>query len=340
VDAAVADIVSTINQNADYVNSLVTSGTLSPIPPDFLYRQAIINGNFDIWQRGTSFSNPTDNSYTADRWQVRYDGSGVGLTVSRQALSPGELEGKSKYFCRYAVTAPGTGNTQHQFAQRIEGVNLFNGQKVTISFFAKADAPRAIKCAIDQVFGDGGSPTEYNAGGLSPEIVLSTAWQRYSYTVTLPSISGKVIGPNDHLRLLFALPADTTFVIDIAQVQLCAGDVALPFQPRTVGEELVLCRRYCRVYGVGVPGVAVSSTGAVLFVSDLHMRVAPSVRQLKTSFDIFDGGGIISTSSGTLSYGIMDAGGYTVNAGGFTGLTQYRPIVLNTPDVFILDAEL
>jgi hypothetical protein len=48
----------------------------------------IINGGFDIWQRGTSFSSVVNASYTADRWRISYNGTGI-RTVSGQVFSPG-----------------------------------------------------------------------------------------------------------------------------------------------------------------------------------------------------------------------------------------------------------
>ena len=49
-------------------------------------RNAIINGNFDIWQRGTSFASPSDAAYTADRWEVGFDNTGATRTLSQDKV--------------------------------------------------------------------------------------------------------------------------------------------------------------------------------------------------------------------------------------------------------------
>ena len=102
------------------------------------------------------------------------------------------------------------------------------------------------KVLLSQNFGTGGSPSPSVATVMSTSIALTTSWQDFAYTVTLPSILGKTLGTNDDdsLVLVIEFPLNETYNIDIAQVQLEKGSVATTFERRSVGEELSLCQRY------------------------------------------------------------------------------------------------
>jgi len=249
--------------------------------PFNVYRQALINGNFDVWQRGTSFN--LGFGYGPDRWYYSVVATSVTGTISRQAFSPGQTDvpNNPKYFMRVNPTAL-SGCTFFAVGQRIEGVEKFAGMKATLSFWAKADAARTIGINLDQVFGGGGSSAAFNFIGNAS---LTTDWKRFTMTVTLPSISGKVVGTSDYLNLVMNLPTSTTFVIDIAQVQINAGDVAQPYMPRAFAEELMLCQRYYERWDhaegrINFVGIVESSTAVR---APLHFkvkkRVAPTMSQ-------------------------------------------------------------
>lgn len=269
---------STQKSLADHMADLTAHGA----DKQFLTRQAIINGNFDIWQRGTSFNNP-NGVYTADRWLAVYDGTGSTVTVSQQAFTPGQISvpNNPRYFYRWAQTVAGTGGTYKNITQKIEDVNNFSGQQATLSFWAKADAPRIISEIMNQNFGLGGSSTVYFG---SQAINLTTSWQKFTVTFNVPSISGKTIGTGNCLELNFGLPLNTVMTIDIAQVQLNAGSVALPFCPKRFDDELKACRRYYRrnsvdsAYGAFGIGMAISATTANIFIPfDVKMRASPTL---------------------------------------------------------------
>jgi hypothetical protein len=220
------------------------------VAPFVAGKNKIINGDFNIWQRGTSFSNPS-GAYTADRWLPLWDGSGGTRTVTQQAFTPGTapVSGyEGQYFLRFAQSVAGTGGTYNVVNHRIEDVRTFAGQTVTFSFWAKASSSISMSQApqLNQNFGSGGSSTVYQGfpGATAP--ALTTSWQRFTFTTTLPSVSGKTIGTSSFLEVGFNLLLNTTFTIDVWGAQLEAGSVATPFTTAsgTLQGELALCQRY------------------------------------------------------------------------------------------------
>jgi hypothetical protein len=224
------------------------------------FRNAIINGNFDIWQRGTSF---TASDYGADRWLNARIGS--SSTMSRQAFTLGQTDvpNEPTYFCRMAVTSSAAVGNYVFLQQSIEDVRTFSGQTVTVSFYAKADAAKPIATQLFQYFGTGGSPSEEVSSIGITKTTLSSTWQKVTVTAVVPSISGETLGSNnDHALLLrIWLDAGSNFdsltdtlgqqsgTFDIAQVQIEAGSVDTPFERRPIGAELALCQRYYRTLG-------------------------------------------------------------------------------------------
>jgi hypothetical protein len=223
----------------------------------FGHRNKIINGNFDIWQYGIS---QTISGYGSDdRWHNQTAGSTA--IHSRQTFTLGQTDvpGNSQFFSRTSVTSvAGAGNVALK-RQRIEGVKTFAGETVTLSFYAKADAAKNIAIEFVQHFGTGGTPSATVDSIGSQLIALTTAWQKFTITVALPSISGKTLGTagNNYVESNFWFDAGSTFAaraaslgqqsgtFDIAQVQFEAGSIATPFEHRPIGTEWALCQRYC-----------------------------------------------------------------------------------------------
>jgi hypothetical protein len=218
-------------------------------------RNAIINGNFDIWQRGTSF---TGNEYGVDRWlHVR---AGTTHTVTRQPFTLGQtaVPNEPTYFCRTVVTSVAGAGNYALLLQRIEDVRTFAGQQVTVSFWAKVDATKNISVELSQDFGTGGSPSAVVNGLGVTKVSIGTSWQKVTVTTTLPSISGKTLGTdnNNNLGIVIWFDSGSTFnarndslgqqsgTFEIAQVQVERGPVATPFERRPIGQELALCQRY------------------------------------------------------------------------------------------------
>jgi len=213
-------------------------------------KNKIINGDMNIWQRGTSITVPiANNIYSGtDRFCFSRNGTSSVITCSRQAFTPGTapVAGyESNYFMRLNQTVAGSGMTYNETQYKIEDVTTFAGQTVTFSFWAKADSPRTVpQVVLIQNFGSGGS-SQVNTN-IMTSLSITTSWQRFTGTITLPSISGKTIGTSSFLEIDMQLFMNTTFTFDTWGWQLEAASVATAFQTATgtIQGELAACQRY------------------------------------------------------------------------------------------------
>lgn len=309
------------------------------------FKNVLINGNFDIWQRGTSFSS---GLYTADRWEMAI-GDGA-QTVSRQSFTPGQtaVPGEPRYYLDFNKTSAGTITAAIQ--QKIEGVRTFAGQTVTVSFWAKASSASTPLNGVFliQNFGTGGSPSasvQINIGNPS----LTTAWQKFTYTATLGSLSGKTLGTNgdDYLMLHFSVKAIVTN-FDIAQVQVEAGSVATAFERRPLALEMYLAKRYYQRVNMGrVKGFGTSATDVVWHITlDTPMRAAPAVTTLNQPAAHNPGNSVNVPGGGSTIGGVQSPFAVQVRQNGYS-VTPGQPYVgaddasgtINL-DAFALDAEL
>ena len=207
-------------------------------------RNLIINGNFDIWQRGTSTTGALSNAYgSADRWMFNTRSLST-RNISRQSFTIGQSEvpGNPIYYLRFE-TSNNSGNYGAFMMQRIEDVRVGSGEDVTVSFYAKVNSSSSgtFQAAFSQQFGSGGSgAVDIDAGSFVP----TSSWEKYSFTTSLPSISGKSVGTNNYLRFDIRFPSNTAATLDISQIQLERGRNATDFEHRSYGEELALCQRY------------------------------------------------------------------------------------------------
>ena len=177
-------------------------------------KNLIINGGFDVWQRGTSFpwlSSANNYGYTADRWYV--NGNLDTFTVS-DVLDDG---------VKFDIHSS---NGSTRLIQYIEDWKHLSGKTVTISFDVKTNNSASLA-------------TQYENGKwqytLKTTFTTSTAWQRVEITDTLPNLTG---------LLAVGIWSDVATTIYLRNVQLELGSVATDFEHRSYGEELALCQRY------------------------------------------------------------------------------------------------
>lgn len=272
INNATVGFTGTSDKNIDAKN-IVTSDNLKTVGGASLvgsgdvglkmtggYNNYIIDGRFDFWYEGTS---QTSSGYGSDTmWSNIHSGS--TKTVSQQAFAVGSVfpDGTlcPAYYSRTVVTSvAGTGNYIYK-TQVIEDVTRLAGKTVTLSFYAKADTNKNIAIEFSQTFGTGGSPSASINGIGSQLVALTTAWQKFSITVTLPSISGKTLGTTANTSGTYLgiwMEAGSTYnsrtaslgqqsgTFDIANVALVEGTV--PFDGNFLApavEELRVMRYY------------------------------------------------------------------------------------------------
>ena len=227
------DIAQSTADLSNYANM-----TTTPISG---FRNAIINGDFNIWQRGTSINlTAATSTYLADRFNLYMDTNAGTVNYSRQPFTPGNYipGNESLYFARISTG----GNCFLSFSHLIEGVETFAGRTVTVSFWARTSTAKTFSTMIRQNFGVGGSAVVDKRISYT----TSTSWQRFTFTFTLDSISGKTIGSSSYLLLQpIEYGASTgNFTYDIWGVQVELGPVATPFERRPIATELLMCQRY------------------------------------------------------------------------------------------------
>jgi hypothetical protein len=244
----------------------------------------IINGAFDFWQRGTSIVQ-TGGQYTADRWRIQASTAVPTRTITQESFTPNELNeigfGDARFYFRSTLTTVGS-STGVFISQRVEDVRSLANQTATVSFYAKSDSTRTQTVDLRQNFGSGGSATvTFGSNTFS----TTTSWQRFSFTISVPSISGKTLGANSFIELHFTQALADGSVLDVWGVQLEANPIATSFKPNanSLSEELAACQRYYyRIFPndtnkmLAIATTASTTLGAFLGQFPTTMRVAPT----------------------------------------------------------------
>lgn len=259
-----------------------------------MFKNKIINGNFDYWQRGTSLTSGSGLRYLSDRWKTLSSGS--TYTVSQQAFTPGQTDvpNDPTYFHRIVVTSVAGAGNACQLVTPIENVRTLANSKCTLTFWAKADSAKNIALTMYQVFD--GSTDNYSINPTT--CALTTTWKKFTIVSTLPSVSGKTIGANSYVSPLFWFDSGSTYnsstnslgqqsgTFDIAQVQLEPGEQSTNFEIRPIGLELSLCHRYYQSFifnqsypiGVGHIVRGTSTYGMIKFLKlNVPMRITPVI---------------------------------------------------------------
>jgi hypothetical protein len=312
---------------------LTNTGTSTAAVLGFDYASAqdgkniLINGGFDIWQRGTTHAGQFNAaSYTADRWVIFRSLAG-NYTLSRQASDvPG-----MNYFARFQRTSGDTSVSNIYLIRTFESlqdVTPLQGKTITVSFSARKGANFSGDNLLAQIEFGGGTDTASltqpsSATVTTPTYSLSASWQRYSTTVTVPS---NATAARMFWHWLPTGTAGANDYFDIASVQVEIGAVATPFKRNapSIQGELAACQRY--YYRAGNPstsngmiassGFTYNSSVASCFINfPVQMRAIPTSIDFSapSTFRIWAG------ATGDFTPGVVSWGGETSTTVGYVG---------------------
>jgi hypothetical protein len=196
------------------IDSNSSTGTSIGLSSSSGQRNKLINGNFDIWQRGTTFSyrNPSaeQDRYSADRWKLVNTGGStadrLGISVNRIPLGLGDLPNStaySNYGLQFAIGTGGyTAGSSTYLYQRIEGIENLPKGYATVSFYARSTVTNSrLGVSFRRDFGGGTAPdyatsgVEQNSQKVSGFVtVVPTEWTKFTHTFSLPDCSNGLIG--------------------------------------------------------------------------------------------------------------------------------------------------
>lgn len=339
------------------------------VPPFAAGKNKIINGDFNINQRSFS-SSTTNGTYNFDRFYQSNSGGTVTASAQTFTVGTAPVSGyEARNFIRLVSASQSAAGDYAALTQTIESVRTFAGQTVTISFWAKASTGTPnVGVSIIQGFGTGGSPSSNVITSFGVQ-AISTSWARYSFTATLPSISGKTIGTGNDDKLQFNIWTSVgstisglgypavgvqNATIDLWGIQAEAGRVATPFQTATgtIQGELAACQRYYwrtsnrQAYSVIGIGPAESTTKASILVrTPVTMRVAPTSVDFATlALQSYGGQSVIAITSAILATSTQSSDGfsfYVTVASGLTAGVYYQMFNNNSDAGYIgVSAEL
>ena len=230
---------------ADYVTGEVLtaanmndlSGTVNQVSGTQIAagKNTIINGGFDVWQRGTTSSG---NAYIADRWYSALV-SGTGTFAQETTVIPsGGL---------YSMKFTASATAQPALYQAVEQLNTIAlaGKTVTVSGIvaASTSVPMTIdvqhsSTADNSVTGTWTSITATSGGTATP---TSTTFVSISGVYAIPSTAKSL-----RVRLFTTSTIASSVVVYFDNIQMEIGSTATVFARAggTIQGELAACQRY------------------------------------------------------------------------------------------------
>jgi len=318
---------------------------------DVAGKNALINGNFDFWQRynGTASAVAGTATYWADRWFVLT--SGTGANYGRDAIVI-PASNATSYSAKVSAAAVGNTFTLNQVIESAIAWK-YAGQSVTISAKVAADSSMPMTLSL------GWSATSDQAATGSFTNIPPTSGGTATPTgTTFVNITGTFAVPSNakSLKVTFGPTTNNTSGVYyyVSQVQLELGSVATTFSRAggTIAGELAACQRfYWKLAGSGNSSALPVTNGAYYNAATCYaiirlpvtMRGAPSLSSsTNTGFSVYALGAVKSTTSVSLGSATTDTAEFSFTTASIAtaGAAAFIRFPANSVDYLEFNAEL
>jgi hypothetical protein len=268
-----ASTVGTLGVGADgttlVANSSASTGVAWAGPMVTTGKNALINGGFDIWQRGTS---ATATGYLADRWYNYLNGSGT--FAQETSVVPPNF--------RYALKFTASSSSQVSPYQVVETSNAlaYAGKNITVSALvaASTSTPMTLQVQYSTI-------VDYQTSGTWTNIPATSGGTATPTSTTYVPITGVFAIPSNAQSIRIGCYNTNNIasgvVLYFAAFQMELGTVATAFSRAggTLQGELAACQRYLPAIYAGQDsfGNSTSTTNsqAPIFFK-VTARVAPT----------------------------------------------------------------
>jgi len=327
-------------------------GSSALLPAGLGFRNLVYNGNFDIWQRGTSFS--TDNAataiYTADRWCARalYPNSSAVQTITQESTN---VPAGSKYSLKSVVaTATVVNNSRMQLCYTVEPADAirYAGKQMVLSMQIKA-IQNIDRATITTAYSTTGGKSFDGTTISSTNFTVNTSgFTTCTVYFTLPAAATLTTSGTIGFYITYTRSSGSAEVVGdgiyLSQVQLEQNYQPTPFEQRPFGVELALCQRYYfRATGSAYFGLILAHSATAAYVGypvPVPMRAAPTSIEIN-SLRLFDGvNAAISVTAAAIGETTTYPVGINLTASGLTSYRMYH-IYQNGASTYIgISAEL
>lgn len=243
LDGSVVDNAYT--NGSDHNDNLIATASWvqSVVSARMAGRNKIINGDFIVSQRGSSFSIPGNGAlYAMDRWKGIVTGSRSVTITSDTSMRTGVVQSR-----RNAVITLNAASGVFELAQAIEDVTTLEGGKATLSFYVHSSIAQTLTVQLaqhinrDNLYND----TAYWSENKTVSISANT-YTKVVLTWTVPRIGnlGLTLDEDNCIIAKIKVTNTSAHTLKLTNVQLEAGAFATAFEQvnkQTVEDQ---CMRY------------------------------------------------------------------------------------------------